>query len=134
MTDFVSMLGVSQRNAARTMSLAVTRSVLKISLSNIGSDAELIARGKVEMVFVDRSLFMGKWDMDILFMMIIVIVVILINRMLSIAFLAIAMRTLAVTVRTLAVAVRMLAVAVRTLAVATRMFAFQSLKLLIAAQ
>ena len=128
------MLRVPQRNAARTMSLAVTRSVLKISLSNIGSDAELIVRGKVEMVIVDRSLFMGKWDMDILFMMIIVIVVILINRMLSIAFLAIAMRTLAVTVRTLAVAVRMLAVAVRTLAVATRMFAFQSLKLLIAAQ
>ena len=120
MTDFVSMLGVSQRNAARTMSLAVTRSVLKISLSNIGSDAELIARGKVEMVIVDRSLFMGKWDMDILFVMIIVIVVILMNRMLSIAFLAIAMRTLAV--------------AVRALAVATRMFAFQTLKLLIAAQ
>ena len=48
----MSMMGVAQRNATWTMGLAETKSVLVVCMTNIGSDAKLIARGKVKMVIV----------------------------------------------------------------------------------
>ena len=120
------MLGVSQRNATRTVRLAITRSVLEARLSNIGSDTKFIARGKVKMVIVDRSLFMRKRNVDIPLFMVILVV----DLMLTEAFLAISMRMFAIAVRAFAVAVRMLAI----LAVVVRMSAVETLKLLVAAQ
>ena len=115
----MSMLGVSQRNATRTVRLAITRSVLEVRLSNIGSDTKFVARGKMKMVIVDRSLFMRKRNVDIPLFMVILVV----DLMLTEAFLAIAMRTFAVAVRMLAI-----------LAVVVRMSAVETLKVLVAAQ